>query len=113
MNYASDIDVYRGWAEAVVHGRFSQDVERKYNAALIFKRAQGQGRIQHIEGLSRLMAEIGDHIVHLDLLPIGAPRRDWTTTVTSDGIVALRHPDLDTTIAMADRVATELQLYAG
>lgn len=31
----------------------------------------------------------------------------------SDGVVALRHPDLDTTIAMVDRVATELQLYAG
>lgn len=113
MNYASDVDVYRGWAEAVVHGRFSQDVDRKYNAALIFKRAQGQGRIQHIEGLSRLLAEIGEHIVLLDLLPLGAPRRDWTSTMISDGIVALRHPDLDTTIAMADRVATELQLYAG
>ena len=113
MNYASDVDVYRGWAEAVVHGRFSQDVDRKYNAALIFKRAQGQGRIQHIEGLSRLLAEIGEHIVLLDLLPLGAPRRDWTNTMISDGIVALRHPDLDTTIAMADRVATELQLYAG
>jgi len=113
MNYASDIDVYRGWAEAVVHGRFSQDVDRKYNAALIFKRAQGQGRIQHIEGLSRLLTEIGEHIVLLDLLPLGAPRRDWTNTMISDGIVALRHPDLDTTIAMADRVATELQLYAG
>jgi hypothetical protein len=113
MNWACDIDVYRGWAEAVVHGRFSQAVERRYNAALIFKRAQGQGRIQHIEGLSRLLAEIGEHIVHLDLLPLGAPRRDWTSTIISDGIVALRHPDLDTTIEMADRVATELQLYAG
>jgi len=113
MNYASDIDVYRGWAEAVVHGRFSQDVDRKYNAALIFKRAQGQGRIQHIEGLSRLLTEIGEHIVLLDLLPLGAPRRDWTNTMISDGIVALRHPDLDTTIALADRVATELRLYAG
>ena len=43
MNYASDIDVYTGWAEAVCHGTFSQDIERKYNAAVIFKRAQGQG----------------------------------------------------------------------
>ena len=113
MNYASDVDVYRGWAEAVVHGRFSQEIDRKYNAALIFKRAQGQGRIQHIEGLSRLLAEIGEHIVDLDLLPLGAPRRDWTSTMISDGVVALRHPDLDTTVEMADRVATELQLYAG
>ena len=59
------------------------------------------------------MAEIGEHIVHIDLLPVGAPRRDWQTTVLSDGIVAIRHPDLDETIAMADRVGVELQLYAG
>ena len=51
MNYAATSTVYRGWAEAVCHGRFSQPVERKYNAAMIFKRAQGQGRITHIEGL--------------------------------------------------------------
>ena len=113
MNWACDIDVYRGWAETVVHGRFSQHVERTYNAALIFKRAQGDGRIRHIDGLSRLLAEIGEHIVHIDLLPIGAPRRDWRTTVLSDGIVAVRHRELSETIAMADRIGVELQLYAG
>jgi biotin carboxylase len=113
MNYASDIDVFRGWAETVVHGRFTQAVERKYNAATIFKRAQGQGTIQRIEGLGRLMAEIGEHIVLVDLLPVGAPRRDWRATVLSDGVVAVRHPDLATLLAMADRVGTDLQLYAG
>ena len=46
MNYASDIDLFAGWAEAVARGQFSQTVERRYNAAIIFKRAQGQGRIQ-------------------------------------------------------------------
>ena len=54
-----------------------------------------------------------EHIVHIDLLPIGAPRRDWQTTVVSDGIVAIRHPDFGETVAMADRVGIELQLYAG
>ena len=43
MNYACDIDLFPGWAEAVLHGRFSQPIERKYNAAIIFKRAQGRG----------------------------------------------------------------------
>jgi hypothetical protein len=33
--------------------------------------------------------------------------------VISDGVVAVRHPDLATTIELADRVATELHLYAG
>lgn len=113
MNFASDIDMFSGWAEAVVHGSFSQAVERKYNAASIFKRAQGAGHIQRIEGLGKLMAEFGEHIVVVDLLPLGAPRRNWLQTLTSDGMVIVRHPDLGATMEIADRVAEELQLFAG
>jgi biotin carboxylase len=113
MNYASDLDLFRGWAEVELHGRFTQAIERRYNCASIFKRARGQGRIQRIEGLGELMAEFGPHIVKLDLLPIGTPRRDWLQTLISDGMVILRHPDLTATIEMADRIGTDLQLIAG
>ncbi len=113
MNYASDIDVYTGWAEAVCLGRFSQTVERKYNAAVIFKRAQGDGHIRHIEGLAGLLAGLGDAVVCVDLLPVGAPRRNWKATLISDGYLVVRHPDLETTMAMADKVGTDLNIYAG
>jgi hypothetical protein len=112
MNYACDIDLFRGWAEAVCYGRFTQPVERKYNAASIFKRAQGQGRIQRIEGLSRLLAEYGEWIVNVELLPIGAPRRNWLQTLISDGMVVIRHPDLETALEICGHVGTDLQLYA-
>src|SRR5207245_1164544 len=68
MNFASDLDLFRGWAEAVCHGRLSQPIERRYNAASVFKRAQGSGRIQRIEGLGRLLSEFGPHVVCVDLL---------------------------------------------
>lgn len=113
MNYASDIDVFTGWAEAACHGSFSQPIERKYNAAVIFKRAQGEGRIRHIAGLERLLHEFGDSVACVDLLPIGAPRRNWKATLVSDGYLVVRHPDLQRTMEMADRVGTELQIYAG
>jgi hypothetical protein len=113
MNFASDVDLFAGWAEAELTGQFTVDIERRYNAACITKRAHGQGRIQRIEGLDRLKAHCGDAICAIDLLPIGAPRRDWKSTLLSDGYVSLRHPDWQTTIAMADFVGTELHLYAG
>ncbi len=113
MNYGSDIDVYTGWAEAVCHGRFSQPIVRRYNSAVIFKRAQGRGRIQRIEGLERILSRFGDSIVSVDLLPVGSPRRDWIQTLLSDGHVILRHPHLPTCLEMADQVGVELQLYAG
>lgn len=113
MNYACDVDMFRGWAEATCHGTFSQRPERKWNAAWIFKRAQGQGRIQRIEGLGPILQEFGSSICVVDLLPIGAPRRNWKQTLISDGMVILRHPDLDTTLHMANRVSTHLQMFAG
>jgi hypothetical protein len=112
MNFGGDVDTYRGWAEAVCHGRFSQPVHRGYNAAVVFKRAEGSGRIRRIEGLDRLIARYGRHVVEVDLLPPGAPRRDWRQTLISDGYVIVRHPDLATTLEMADRFGTDLRMYA-
>ncbi len=113
MNFSLDADLYVGWAEAVCHGALTQPIERKYNACSIFKRAQGRGKIQRIEGLNRLMAEFGEFIACVDLVPIGAPRRDPMQTLVSDGMVIVRHPDLAATIELSDRVGTDLQLYAG
>ena len=112
MNYGCDIDVFEGLGEAVVHGRFSQPMSRKYNAAVIFKRAFGEGRITRIEGLESLQKRFGKHIVCTNLSPIGAPRRNWKQTLVSDGYLILRHPDLETTTAMADEVADHLKIYA-
>lgn len=112
INYASDIDTYRGWAEAVVHGRFTQTVNRKYNAAWIFKRARGRGTIRRHDGLQSLMSEIGQHVVMMDLNPIGSPRRDWKNVLVGDGIVVVRHPDLQSTIEIAGKVASRLEIVA-
>lgn len=112
MNYGCDMDVFDGLGEAIVHGRLSQPVERRYNAAVIFKRAKGQGRITRIEGMAELQQRYGKHIVCNNLSPVGAMRRNWKQTLVSDGYIILRHPDLKTTTMMADDVGNHLQLYA-
>jgi hypothetical protein len=113
MNYACDIDLFREWGRAVTHGRFEAAVERRYNVANIYKRAQGSGHIRAIEGLDGFMRRHGDTVVWNTLLPIGAPRRNWKATLVSDGFIVLRHPDLATTLALADEVGTHVRLYAG
>ncbi len=112
MNYACDIDVFRGWADAVAFGRFRERVERRYNVANIYKRAHGSGTIQRIDGLEAYLERHGAAVVWENLLPVGAPRRNWKQTLVSDGFVVVRHPDLDVTLAMADEFAAEVTLYA-
>ena len=111
MNFASDVDLFTGWAEAVCHGRLSQPIERRYNAAIIAKRAHGAGVIRHIAGLDGLLAQIGPHIAAVELPSIGTPCQDWQRA-PADGYVIVRHPDLATTMELAERVGQQLQLYA-
>ena len=112
MNYVADIDLYMGYAEAELKGTFSIDVKRKYNAINIFKRAQGHGTIRRVTGLEQLVQRFGEHIVNIDLLPVGAQRRDWVLTLISDGYLTIRHPDFAQACMIADAVGTDLQLYA-
>jgi hypothetical protein len=96
----------------VTLGRIEETAQRLYNVANIFKRARGVGRITRIEGTEALQKRFGEHVVWNTLLPPGTPRRDWRKTLVSDGFIMLRHPGLQETLAMADAVGSELQLYA-
>jgi len=111
MNYATDGDLFRMWAEAVVSGT-STPLTHHYNAASIFKRAEGSGHISRVEGIAQLMAEYRENVCVLDLLPIGAHRRDWRATLISDGMILVRHPELDKLIELSDRFARDLRMYA-
>ena len=112
MKYACDFDVFKAWGQAITHARVDERFARRYNVATIFKRARGVGRITRIEGAGSLQARFGEHVVWNTLLPPGTPRRDWRKTLVSDGFIMLRHPDLDETLAMADAVGSELEMYA-
>jgi len=112
MNYACDIDLFRGWAHAVCHGSLGFEVARKYNAAMVFKRAEGDGIVRRYEGIEALLGRYGAHVANIELTPIGEPRRDWRKVVVGDGWIVVRHPDLQFTLEMADRFGTDLKVVA-
>lgn len=112
MKYACDFDVFKAWGQAVACGRIEANIQRRYNVAIIFKRARGVGRISRIDGVDELQKRFGQHVVWNTLLSPGTPRRDWRKTLVSDGFVMLRHPELQDTLDMADAVGSELQMYA-
>ena len=113
MNYSADVDLFAGWAEAVCYGRLSQHTEKRYNSALVFKRAHGEGRVLRYEGLDAILANWGEHIAAIDLTPIGEPRRDWRKSTVGDGWIVARHPNLDVTLEIADRLTVDLRIIAG
>ncbi len=113
MNYTSDIDLFREWARVVCWNKFEAPVERKYNTAIIFKRAQGHGRITRIEGLGDWLREARQWAVEERLLRPGTQRRNWKQTLLSDGHLMVRHPDWDEAKRLSFAAATGIRLYAG
>jgi hypothetical protein len=112
MNYSCDIDLFRGWAEAACFGRLSQDTTKKYNASMIFKRAQGEGVVREHRGLQDLLRRYGAHLATIELTPIGEPKRDWRKVVVGDGWIVVRHPDLATTLQMSEAFVNDLVVVA-
>jgi len=112
MNYTCDIDLFREWARAVCWNKFAAPTARKYNAAIIFKRAKGRGQITRIDGLREFLHRHGEHVVEQRLLLPGSHRRDWKKTLVSDGYLLLRHPDWDRTYQLAMEAATDITMWA-
>jgi biotin carboxylase len=112
MNYTGDIDLFREWARVVCWNSFEAPQERKYNVGITFKRAQGQGRITSIRGLTEYYQRYRPYVVEDTLLRPGAQRRDWKATLLSDGYIVVRHPEWEATRQMTIAAATGIHLYA-
>jgi len=112
INYTCDADFYREWARVSCWGHFEADTTRKYNVALVFKRARGWGNITRIEGLREWLRGCGSWVVEERLSRPGTPRRDWKTTQRADGHVIVRHPEWDEALRMAMAAASGVHLHA-
>ncbi|MFT4978470.1 MAG: hypothetical protein ACI8S6_004380 [Myxococcota bacterium] len=112
MNWSNDFDIYREWARAVCWEDFAAKAQRRYHVAMVFKRALGTGRIAGVSGIEEFRSRYSRWIVADDLLPIGAPRRNWKQTLLSDGFLAVRHPELSTCTEMMNALISKVQLYA-
>ena len=112
MNFTSDVDLFVEWARAVCWGHVELAHPRRYNTAIIFKRAQGRGTIRHIVGLTDYLERHGTAVVAETLLRPGQRRRDWKQTLVSDGYLIVRHPDWRGAVALADEAARNITLFA-
>ena len=113
MNYANDFDIYREWARTVCWRSFDARPHRRYHVAALFKRAEGKGRIKHIDGVDEIRRRLGDSLVVCDLLPLGSQRRDWHQTLLSDGYMILRHPEYRECMARMNYAINKLRIFAG
>jgi biotin carboxylase len=110
ISYAYDFDLYRAWAELMVHDRFTPP-ERRYAAGIIFLRGQGHGeRIRAIHGLGVAQREVGALVVEAHIPKAGQPR---ASTYEGDGFVIVRHPETEVVERALSRMLNLIRVEVG
>ncbi|MCA9648661.1 MAG: ATP-grasp domain-containing protein [Myxococcales bacterium] len=110
---ANDIDLYREWAHALVHGRGSQTPSRRFSAGIIALRPSADGHIHGYSGADEIQARFGQWIIDAHLPPAGTRTQPVEAGYMANAWVRLRHPDYDVLREMLDTVGRTLKVHAG
>ena len=109
---ANDLDLYREWAEAVIHGRPRGQASRRYSAGIIALRPDRDGLIAGYDGLETIQREYGGWILDVHLPPEGTPTQPPDAGYMANAWIRMRHPDYDELRTMLDRVGKVVQVRA-
>ena len=110
--HANDMDLYREWAMAVVHGRTSQRPSRRYAAGLIALRPDRDGHIVGYEGIDAVQHQFGPWVIDAHFPPPGTPTQPVEAGYMANAWVRLKHPDYDELRRMLDAVGTTVKVRA-
>jgi carbamoylphosphate synthase large subunit len=108
----NDIDVYREWANAVVHGATSSSPSRRYASGIVALRPERDGHITGYSGAEELNQRYGDWVIDAHLPPPGTPTQGVEAGYMANAYVRMRHPDYDALRGMLDDVGRTLHVYA-
>ena len=108
----NDIDIYREWAMAVVHGQRSQVPSRRFAAGIIALRPDQDGHISGYEGLDALQERYGSWVIDAHLPSVGTPTQSVEAGYMANAWIRMRHPDYDELRHMLDDVGRTMQVRA-
>ena len=110
---ANDTDVYREWAQAIVHGSVAGPLSRAYSAGIIALRPSQDGRITGYSGVEEIQHRHGPWILDAHLPDPGTGTQPVEAGYMANAWVRMRHPDYDTLRGMLDDVGRTIQVHAG
>jgi carbamoylphosphate synthase large subunit len=109
---ANDFDIYREWANALVHGRPGTQLSRRYACGMIALRPDRDGRIVGYDGADRVFGKYGEWIVASHLPAPGTPTQPIEAGYMANAWIRIRHPDYDQLRAMMDAIGETLRVRA-
>jgi hypothetical protein len=108
----NDIDIYREWANTIVHGRVEQPLSRRLSAGIVALRPDRDGYITHYDGVDEIQRRFGEHIIDAYLPGSGTPTQPVEAGYMANAWVRMAHPDYDSLHAMLNAVGETVHVRA-
>jgi formate-dependent phosphoribosylglycinamide formyltransferase (GAR transformylase) len=108
----NEIDLYRAWADAIVHGHVGQVPTRAYSAGIVALRPDADGSITWIEGVDEVQGRLGEWVLDAHLPPPGTPTQPVAAGYMANAYVRMRHPDYDVLRGLLDDVGRSVHVHA-
>jgi formate-dependent phosphoribosylglycinamide formyltransferase (GAR transformylase) len=108
----NDIDIYREWANAVVHGHVAARPSRRFATGIIALRPDRDGHISGYSGVDEAQERLGEWVIDAHLPPPGTPTQPVEAGYWANAYVRMRHPDYDVLRGMLDDVGRTVHVHA-
>ena len=89
ISYAHDFNLYRAWAELLIHERIDLP-DRKYAAGAAYLRGMGTGQVARVHGLAEIAESLGEIVVEAK---IPEPGESPSGSYEGEGYIIVRHPE--------------------
>ncbi len=108
----NDIDIYREWANAIVHGTVDRPLSRRRAAGIVALRPDRDGTITHYDGLEDVQRQFGEWILDTHLPGNGTPTQPVEAGYMANAWIRMAHPDYDTVHRMLNVVGETVHVHA-
>ena len=107
----NEMDVYKEWAMALVHGRPAQQPSRRFAAGLINLRPDQDGRVVAYENME-LLDQLGDLVIDHHIPPVGSPTQPVEAGYMANTWIRVRHHDYDKLRQILNTIGEKVQVRA-
>ena len=108
----NDIDIYREWANAIVHGHVDRPLSRRRSAGIVALRPERDGRITGYSGIDEVQRRHGEHVLDVHLPDPGTGTQPVEAGYMANAWVRMAHPDYDVLRGMLDDVGRTVKVHA-
>ena len=108
----NDIDIYREWANAIVHHTVERQLSRRRAAGIVALRPDRDGTISHYEGVDDVQRQFGEWILDSHLPGSGTPTQPVEAGYMANAWIRMAHPNYDTLHNMLNLIGETVRVRA-